>query len=351
MIEDTRLRFEGYELSPAARALTWEGHPVALNPRTFDLLVYLASHAQQVVSKDELLAALWPGSFVEEGNLSQHVFLLRKALAANGNSDGFIVTLPGRGYQFVPHVEIVRHDAGSAALGSSGLVLHAVESITRVVVEEKEEEDAAPALAVRRGRGFRRWGLLAAAAVLLMAAAGWLVWRRTRPRPVGPIDAVLAELENTTGDADFDHTLQQALQIDLEQTPFLNLVSRDSVRETLAEMQQPADARLTPVLAREICERDHAQVLLSGSIARLGKVYSVLLGAESCASGEQLTGARVEAASKEGVLRALDTAVDRLRRRLGESSASLERFQNPMAQASTASLRGAACLLAGQGEF
>ncbi|MGA8939802.1 MAG: tetratricopeptide repeat protein [Acidobacteriaceae bacterium] len=342
MTEDTWLQFEGYELSPAARSLMWNGRPIVLNPRTFDLLVYLATHAQQVVSKDELLSALWPGSFVEEGNLSQHVFLLRKALAANGNSGGFIITLPGRGYQFIPHVELVRRGADyhsrSAVSGSGNLVLHAVESITRVVVEEKTDDNATPALPTPRWRTLQRWSLASTAAVLLLAAAAWFVWHRTHPPPVGPIDAVLAQLENNTGDADFDHTLQRALQIDLEQTPFLNLVSQVSERETLAEMQQPADARLTLVLSREICERDHAQVLLSGSIAKLGKVYSILLGAESCTNGEQLAGARVEATSKEAVLRALDIAVDRLRKRLGESAASLQRFQTPVAQVSTASL-------------
>lgn len=342
MTEDTRLQFEGYELSPSARSLMWNGRPVVLNPRTFDLLVYLATHAQHVVSKDELLSALWPNSFVEEGNLSQHVFLLRKALATNGNSDGFIITLPGRGYQFVAQVELVRHganrDSRSAVPDSANLVLHAVESITRVVVEEKTDDGATPTLPTSRWPSLRRWGLAAAAAALLLAGAAWLVWHRMHPPPVGPIDAVLAELENNTGDADFDHTLQRALQIDLEQTPFLNLVSQARARETLAEMQQAADARLTPELAREVCERDHAQVLLSGSIAKLGKVYSVLLDAESCASGEHLAGARVEATSKEAVLRALDTAVDHLRKRLGESAASLERFQTPVVQVSTASL-------------
>ena len=341
MTEDTQLRFEGYELCPAARSLTWNGHPVVLNPRTFDLLVYLATHAQHAISKDELLSALWPKSFVEEGNLSQHVFLLRKALAANGNSDGFIVTLPGRGYQFVPQVELVRrgadHASRPAVPGSANLILHAVESTTRVMVEEQTSDEATPVSSAPHWRIRQGRGLAAVAAGLLLAVAAWLVWHQMHPPAVGPIDAVLAELENNTGDADFDHTLQRALQVDLEQTPFINLVSQSSVRETLAQMQRPADARLTPELAREICERDHAQVLLNGSIAKLGNVYSVLLNAENCANGEQVTGARVEAASKEVVLRALDTAVDHLRKRLGESAASLKRFQTPVAQVSTAS--------------
>ena len=88
------IRFEGFELDPGTRTLKRDGQAVTIKPKTFDLLVYLAQHPHKVVSKDELLAAVWPNSFVDESNLSQHVFLLRKALAAGGQGDGVVKTVP-----------------------------------------------------------------------------------------------------------------------------------------------------------------------------------------------------------------------------------------------------------------
>jgi len=142
------IRFNGFELDTVTRTLTREGQPVSLSPRTFDLLVYLAAHSGTVVTKDELLSAVWPGSFVEESNLSQHIFLLRKTLAAAGHSDHIVATVHGKGYQFAARVELIprghRANTGSA---SDELVLHAVQSVTRVVVEEETDEEEVAGMA------------------------------------------------------------------------------------------------------------------------------------------------------------------------------------------------------------
>ena len=98
MADNVIIRFSGFHLDPAARSLEYEGRQITLGPKTFDLLFFLATHPHQVVTKEELLTALWPNSFVEESNLSQHVFLLRKALASNGQSGQIVVTVPGKGY-------------------------------------------------------------------------------------------------------------------------------------------------------------------------------------------------------------------------------------------------------------
>jgi eukaryotic-like serine/threonine-protein kinase len=335
--EQSLIRFEGFELDPAARVVKRDGRPIQLNPKTFDLLLYLAEHPHQLVTKDQLLKAVWPDSFVEESNLSQHVFLLRKTLASNGGGDQIVVTIPGKGYQFSAAIERVSRDTPQQR---NDLVLHAVQSVTRVVVEE-EADDAAPAQAAQPALRKHRspWFWMAAAAPIVIGAAGlYLSWRGLHPVTASPVDAVLAEVENSTGDSDFDHAVRQALQIDLEQTPFVTLLSNARVRETLAEMQQPPDARLTLAITREVCERNNAQVMLTGSISRLGSSYLVLLGAESCVNGKQVAGAKAEAGSKEQVLAALDSASAKLRRQMGESPASLERFGMPVAEASTPSL-------------
>jgi eukaryotic-like serine/threonine-protein kinase len=332
------IRFAGYQLDPGARSLKQDGRPIPLSPKSFDLLVFLAQHPHQVVTKEELLAAVWPNSFVEESNLSQHVFLLRKALANGGHGEQLIVTVPGKGYQFAAAVEQAPQPLANQAQG--GLLLHAVQSVTRLVVEE-ESDDETPALrnpADRRQRRRRLFWMAGSAALVLVAGASFLGWQRLHPARGEHIDLVLSELENTTGDSDFDRVLNQALTIDLEQSPFLNLLSRSRIRETLAEMQRPKDEVLTPSLARELCERNNAQAVLHGTVARFGSKYVLILDADSCVNGKQIAGYKTEVESKEEVLPALDTAAAQVRKQLGESRASLERFQTPIAQATTPSL-------------
>ena len=336
MPEGTTIYFAGFELNPVARSLKHEGRVVPLGPKTFDLLVYLALHPNQVVTKDELLTALWPSSFVEEGNLSQHVFLLRKALGLVSADQPIVVTIPGKGYQFAAMVE---QQCGQLA-GREELVIHAVETITRVVVEEEVDDDS-PARLERAGARRNRkwlWRLAAGGAGLLLAAGGSLGWRWSHPDRAGHIDMVLSQIENETGDSDFDVTLNEALRIDLEQSPYLNLLSRSRIRETLAKMQRQKSEPLTASLAREICERNNAQVVLRGAISMVGKRYVFLLNAESCVSNKSIAGARAEADRKEDVLAALDRAASQIRRRLGESVASLDKFQVPIAAVSTPSL-------------
>lgn len=337
MANDVFIRFAGYELDPITRSLKQDGRPIPLAPKTFDLLLYLSSHPNRLVSKEQLLAAVWPDSFVEESNLSQHVFLLRKALAGSGQGEQIVVTIPGKGYQFAASVE--QTPRYPATRGQGELVLHAVQSVTRLVVEEETDElPATPALpAPRRRRGPLFWVALAGGLVLL-AAGSIVTWRLLRPVHTEHIDLVLSEVENATGDTDFDRLLNRALTIDLEQSPFLNLLSRSKIQETLTEMQRKKDEPLTPALAREVCERNNAQAMLHGSIAKLGGRYLLIVEADSCVSGKEIAGYKAEANSKEEVLGALDTAAGRLRKQLGESAASLERFQTPIAQATTPSL-------------
>jgi len=338
LANDQIIRFSGYQLDPGARSLKHEGRAIPLAPKTFDLLVFLATHPHQVVTKEELLAALWPNAFVEERNLSQHVFLLRKALGSAGQGEQVVATVPGKGYQFTAAME--QGPGEPANPGKGELVLHAVQSVTRMVLEEESDDEEPTLKELSGGQKRRRWLVWTAAAVGLAAVAAGLHvgWRELHPDRAGHVDLVLSELENRTGDTDFDRVLNQALTIDLEQSPYLNLLSRSRIRETLTQMQQPKDATLTPALAHEICERNNAQAVLNGTIARLGSSYVLILDADSCVSGKQIAGYRAQAASKEEVLGALDEAAGRVRTQLGESRASRERFQTPVAQATTPSL-------------
>jgi serine/threonine protein kinase/tetratricopeptide (TPR) repeat protein len=149
---------------------------------------------------------------------------------------------------------------------------------------------------------------------------------------------VLADFENTTGEPVFDGALEVALAVALEQSPFLKVFPEERARETLRLMQRSPDERITRAIAREIAQREHLKALLSGSIARLGRTYVLGLEAVNAATGDVMAREQAEAASQEEVLAALGDVAARLREKLGESLASVNRFDVPLARATTPSL-------------
>ena len=149
---------------------------------------------------------------------------------------------------------------------------------------------------------------------------------------------LVADFVNTTSDPVFDGTLKQALAVQLEQSPYLNVVPDQTVRTALQFMGRPADERVTGAIAREICEREHVKALLSGSIAALGSQYVVALDVTNCATGDSLAREQVTAAAKEGVLAAVGQAASSIRGKLGESLASIQKFDTAVTEATTSSL-------------
>ncbi|MGA7343364.1 MAG: tetratricopeptide repeat protein, partial [Terracidiphilus sp.] len=192
--------------------------------------------------------------------------------------------------------------------------------------------------AAQRLRRIPRWARYAvAAAVLPAAAAGFFAWQRWRSPPA--LRTILvADFTNSTGDPTFDRTLKRALEIDLEQSPYIDVMSDREAMSTLDLMGRSESSAITPDIAREICERSNRQVLLAGNILPMGREYLLTVEATDCASGRQLTAAKAEAGAKEKVLDALDQVADRVRRGLGEPSKSMEDYQVPIMQATTASL-------------
>ena len=149
---------------------------------------------------------------------------------------------------------------------------------------------------------------------------------------------VLADFSNSTGDAVFDDTLKTALSVGLNQSPFLNVLSDNKVAATLKLMTRPGDTKLTPEVARELCQRTGSKAYLAGSIASLGSQYVLGLKAVNCQSGDPLAEEQVTAASKEKVLDALGEAASKLRGELGESLATVQKFDVPLSEATTSSL-------------
>ena len=187
----------------------------------------------------------------------------------------------------------------------------------------------------------KRWRILVPAAVFLLAAllAGGLYFRSRQARPLSDKDTiVLADFINTTSDSVFDGTLRQGLASQLEQSPFLSLVSDDQIAKTLTLMERPKDARLTHQLAREVCQRAAGKATIEGSISGLGNPYRLELNAVDCQSGDTLVDVKKTAESREQVLPVLSAMAADMRRKLGESLASLQKYDVPVENVTTGSL-------------
>jgi len=186
----------------------------------------------------------------------------------------------------------------------------------------------------------RRRGTLVITAIALIAvvAVGLFFYGR-RPHGLTQKDSILlADFVNTTGDTVFDGTLKQALAVQLEQSPYLNVLPESRIRAALRFMGRSPDERVTGDVAREICLRNGVKAMLTGSISSLGSHYVIDLNAVNAQTGDSLARAQVEAESKEQVLKSLDQAASSLRGKLGESVASLQKFATPLEQATTSSL-------------
>jgi len=222
-----------------------------------------------------------------------------------------------------PEAAVVTGTSGSAVKASSGRIA------------------AAPSSAqVTPAPSARSWRIpIASAALLAVLVAGGLFWRSRRAPALTEKDSILiANFANTTGDAVFDGSLKTALAADLQQSPFLNVVSEQKIKQALKLMGRPTDERLSSDVAREICQRAGIKAMLTGSIAAFGSQYLITVNAVDASSGDTLTQTQQRAASKEAVLDALGKAASDLRGKLGESLASIHKFDKPLEQVTTGSL-------------
>lgn len=325
--------FGPFRVDPTKELLLREDVTVPIAPKAFQILLVLIRHNQQLVTKDDLLKTVWPDTFVEEANLSRNIFLLRKALGESPQDHQFIVTVPGRGYRFAEEVQLAPYQELNVVAASHSNV-------------EVDMEEARP------------WGWIAATAVffVVVAAGAWKLFVHRAPALSEKDTVVLADFANSTGDPVFDGTLRQGLEVQLLQSPYLNLISRDQIQQTLRLMDKAADTRLTSQIAWEICQRTGSAAALEGSIANLGTQYVLGLKAVNCRNGETLDEEQVKAARKEEVLNALTMIASKFRSRVGESLATIREHDTPLEQATTSSLNAlqnytAGLSIMGQGHF
>jgi len=325
-------RFGHFTLDATERALLCEGTPVSLTPKAFDTLLCLVRNHGHMLTKDELLKQVWPDTFVEEVNLAVNISTLRKILGENSQEARYIATISGRGYKFVAEVREVENEDRSGASAKDFVLRQATSDNAKTSVLPK-------GTLFSTTPGTR--ALPAATAILAIGVllVGGLLWRwREAPRLTAKDTIVLADFTNTTGDAVFDGALREGLAAQLEQSPFLNLLSDTRIAQTLALMAQPRDTQLSPPLAREVCQRTGSAASIEGSIASLGSQYVLGLKAVDCHSGDLLAEEQVTANGKEHVLKGLGEAATKLRQKLGESLASVEKYDTPLASVTTPSL-------------
>jgi len=244
-------------------------------------------------------------------------------------------------------------ETGRAIVASSGTVAVAQESVSQVAQPPSPSSGSLPTLAPSRSSavkvaevpvagGRKLWKVLVPAAVMLVAAAiGGAFYfrsRQTTHRLTEKDTIVLADFDNGTGDVVFDETLRTALNVSLRQSPFLNVLSDSEVAKTLQQMTRPVGTKLTPEVARELCIRAASKAYIAGTVGSLGSEYVLGLKAVNCQSGDTLAQEQVTATAKEKVLDVLGDAASKLRGELGESLATVQRFDVPLEQATTSSL-------------
>jgi eukaryotic-like serine/threonine-protein kinase len=185
-----------------------------------------------------------------------------------------------------------------------------------------------------------RWMAVTGATILVigLAVRGWLFFSRKAHALTDKDTIVLADFTNTTGDAVFDGTLRQGLSVQLEQSPFLSIISDQQIQQTLQMMGRKPDAKLTPEIARELCQRTGSAAVLDGSITQIGTPYLLTVKAVNCSIGESLASTEAQASDKSHVLDALGKAASEIRNKLGESLSTVKKFDTPLEQATTPSL-------------
>jgi len=328
-------RFGQFVLDPGRRTLSRADSPVSLTPKAFDVLLFLAKNPHRLITKDELLQAVWGDRFVEEGNLKQYISHLRKALGDNAEDTALIVTIARKGYQFTADVSVAEmaDTAKRAALQID--VIEACKTNTQPVELPKKGSatNASPAPFL-----LRKWFATAALSVVT-AAAFWLYGSYRHRVTLSTTDTiVLASVKNQTSDPVFDDALDTALRYEMEQTPYLNILGTNKVLGTLTQLNFPPTTKLTPEVARQICGKTNSKMVISQSIGDAGNGYRLQLRALDCESGATLANEQADIGARSEVVHELGIAAARLRTKLGEPADSLARFNQPLEKAVSASL-------------
>lgn len=354
------LRFGIFELNLDTEELRKDGIPIKLPPQPFRILALLVSHAGQVITREEIQQQTWGGeTFVDfEHGLNQCIKQIRTALADDADKPLYVETIPRKGYRFlapvtsktvnapVPNVAEAASSIrpaigsssapGSPATGSAAAAPAPATAADRDVVGPAvgmETPSGTPPPAKRSRIAFSLAG-----ATLALIAGGFYWYSQKANALTERETVVLADFNNATGTALFDNSLKEALGIKLEESPSLNVLSDKRIAETLRLMDRSTNERLSKPLAREVCQRTNSKVYVAGSIAEVGNQYLITLKAMGCETDDTVASIEARAENHDRVLSALDQASVGLRKKLGESLASLRQHNKPLEEVTTSSL-------------
>ncbi len=360
-------RFGVFELNVDAEELRKDGIPIKLPPQPVKVLALLASRAGQTVTRDEIQKEVWgEETYVDfEHGLNQCIKQIRTALNDNADKPLYVETIPRRGYRFlapvvsktvaIPGPRVIESGSGiqirvnvptvgdrpsDAVVGVPAGTLPVPQTATIAAPELVALETIAvtdPKPAPKKPKS--RWLIAGVALSLVAIAAIAYYWRVRRASTLTEKDTiVLADFDNSTGSPVFDAALKQALTADLEQSPFLNVLPARRVREQLRFMGQAPDTPMKEDVARQVCQRSGSTAMVMGSISSLGSHYPMALRAENCNTGDLLAIVQGEAENRDQVVRALNKMASSMRGKLGESLASVQKYDAPVSQVSTPSL-------------
>jgi eukaryotic-like serine/threonine-protein kinase len=321
-------RFGPFELRTRTRELYKHGIKLKLRPQPFQVLHELLNRPGELVTREELREKLWSSeTFVDfEQSLNTAVKELRGVLGDSATEPRYAETVPRLGYRFIAAVEEVevaapKGDGPSPALAAGPAAAQAPTQTRKI------------------RSGARMAALFTAAAIVAGAAVAGLWYHRRPGFQINPRNTVvLADFANTTGEAVFDDALKQGLNVGLEQSPMIQILSDEKSAAVLKQMGHPGDQSMTGGVAIEVCQRAGSQVTVQGSISKLGTSYLIGLTAIRCENGDRIAHEQVEAKRKEDVIEALGKATSQLRSRLGESLQSVQKYDAPLQQVTTSSL-------------
>ena len=318
-------RFGLFEVDTAAAELRRKGLLIRIQDQPIRLLLALLEAHGQIVSKEQLRSQLWSQNIHVEidGALSVAVAKLREALGDDAANPRFIATVPRRGYQFIAPIEI--ENGRETAEQPANLTAPSTPEIQRPL----------------EGRSRFSKAAIASLVVMLVAAVGVSAYIWMRAKQHYPVhELIVSDFANSTGDAVFDGSLRRAAIVQLSQSPWLHIDADAAIDNALQSLNRPpSQGRVTPEIARQACQPLQADAILSGSISRRqSDNYLIDLEIHRCGDGKRLSRASAEIKGRDGVLGILGQLLAGIRHDLGESRATMERFNVPLQEATTDSL-------------
>lgn len=312
-------KFGTFEVDTTAAELRRKGMLVRLQDQPVRLLIALLEARGQIVSKEQLRARIW-GQHVHvevDGALSVAVAKLREALRDDAANPRFVETVPRHGYRFIAPIEIQMAEPSLALI------------------------EPVPLTTPTNAKARNRFSRLALVLLAVPVAGGLGAYNWFRARPRAPVHSlIVTEFANSTGDTVFDGSLRRAAIVQLSQSPWLHIDSDAAIDDALQSLNRPpAQGHVTPEAARQACQLLQADAVLSGSISRRGTDnYQITLESDRCGDGHRLSRASAEVKGRDGVLGTLGQMLAEVRRDLGESKTTVDRFNIPLEQATTDSL-------------